>query len=143
MLEFRLLAHGSAAYDAAVKLRSKVLREPLGLQFDPAQLAKEKSDIHIGAFESGTLIGCLILTPVDGHVIKMRQVAVDPLMQGVGIGRALVEYSEVEASNRGFLEMVLSARESVVPFYESLGYDPIGATFTEVTIPHRKMHKML
>jgi predicted GNAT family N-acyltransferase len=137
------LTHGSGAYESAVKLRSRVLREPLGLRFDPVQLASEKDDLHIGVYDSGRLVGCLILTPQDAFVMKMRQVAIDPASQGVGVGRSLVEYAEMEAKNRGYNEMVLNAREAVVPFYERLGYDPVGTTFTEVTIPHRKMRKKL
>lgn len=143
MLEFRILTHGSASYEAAVKLRARVLREPLGLKFEAHQLAAEKSDIHIAAFEDGRLLGCLILTPHENNTVKMRQVAVDPVAQGVGVGRALVAYSEREAKTRGFFEIFLHAREGVVPFYERLGYDIIGGAFTEVAIPHRKMRKEL
>ena len=36
-----------------------------------------------------------------------------------------------------------NARESAIPFYESLGYQKIGNQFFEVKIPHYKMIKSL
>ena len=51
--------------------------------------------------------------------------------------------AEVLAAARGFREMTLHARESVVGFYERLGYAAEGSPFIEVTIPHRAMRKTL
>jgi predicted GNAT family N-acyltransferase len=39
--------------------------------------------------------------------------------------------------------MVLHARETAVPFYEAMAYTKIGDRFTEVTIPHWSMVKVL
>ena len=73
----------------------------------------------------------------------MRQVAVVSDLQGQGIGRALVEYSEALARKLGFRRMVLHARETAVAFYKKLGYLRIGGRFEEVTIPHWAMTKQL
>jgi hypothetical protein len=73
----------------------------------------------------------------------MRQVAVVPELQGQGIGRAMVEYSEALARTVGFTRMILHARETAVAFYEKLGYAKVGERFVEVTIPHWAMAKRL
>ncbi len=44
-----------------VHLRHEILRRPLGLTFDEAELEKEKADILIGAFEEDRLLGCCLL----------------------------------------------------------------------------------
>ena len=144
MIQIRQIEFGTPDYDEAVCLRYAVLRQPLGLEFTPEQLAAEYSDLHLAAFDSaGRLIGYLNLTPCDKTLVKMRQVAVDRMVQGRGVGRALVIASEVLAKHLGFRTVTLHARESTVPFYIKQAYQIVGDRFEEVTIPHFKMEKNL
>ena len=55
----------------------------------------------------------------------------------------MVRFSEELAIDKGFDKMVLSARDTAVSFYLRLGYELVGEPFEEVTIPHRKMLKLL
>lgn len=142
-IEIKEIKHGTTEYKQEVALRRKLLRKPLGLDFSQEELANESKDIHLGAFAEQKLLGCLVLSPQSKSKIKMRQVAVDPSLQGSGIGRLLVEAAETKAIKLGFKEMELSARETAVPFYLKLGYKLFGEPFTEVSIPHRKMKKNL
>lgn len=131
-------------YDDAVRLRYEVLRKPLGLEYTPEQLAAEYDNHHLVAYaNNGQLLGYLNLTPSEGGVIKMRQVAVAPQAQGMGVGKKLVEASEVLARRLGYQTMVLHARETAVAFYEKLNYKSVGERFEEVTIPHFRMEKSL
>lgn len=131
-------------YDETVRLRYKILREPLGLDFTEEQLSVEFSDIHLAAYdEQWILRGCLVLTPKNGKVLKMRQVAVDSNVQSKGIGSLLVKASEAYARANGYEKMELSARDTAVPFYEKLAYAKEGDMFVEVSIPHFKMIKNL
>jgi predicted GNAT family N-acyltransferase len=84
-----------------------------------------------------------VLKPVDVGDVQMRQVAVAESMQGKGVGRLMVKYSEALAKKQGFRKMVLHARETAVPFYELLGYTKVGNRFMEVTLPHWGMAKVL
>lgn len=84
-----------------------------------------------------------MLRPLLDGDVRMRQVAVVPELQGQGIGRAMVEYSEALARTVGFTRMILHARETAVAFYEKLGYAKVGERFVEVTIPHWAMAKRL
>lgn len=131
-------------FDDAVRLRYEVLRKPLGLEYTPEQLAAEYDNYHLAAYaNNGQLLGYLNLTPLEGVAIKMRQVAVAPHAQGMGVGRKLVEASEDLARRLGYQAMVLHARETAVAFYEKLGYKVVGERFEEVTIPHFYMEKPL
>ena len=131
-------------YDETVNLRDSILRKPLNLSFSEEQLAEEYTDIHLAAYDSAWILrGCLVLTPKSENVIKMRQVAVVSDVQGTGIGRAMVEKSEIVARSRGYARMELNARDTAVPFYEKLGYHTEGGMFEEVSIAHFKMAKEL
>jgi N-acetylglutamate synthase-like GNAT family acetyltransferase len=131
-------------YDETVKLRYKILREPLGLDFTEEQLAAEYSDFHLAAYDDAWILrGCLVLTPKDGKVLKMRQVAVDNIVQSKGIGSLLVKASEVYARAKGYDKMELNARDTAVVFYQKLGYNTEGGMFEEVSIPHFKMVKKI
>ncbi len=143
-MQFQKIDFATPEYDLAVRLRTEVLRRPLGLEFTVEQLEKEWADDHFAAFdERGQLVGCLILTKKDSKSVKMRQVAVAPDRQKTGIGQFLVAHSEVWAARKGFEKMELSAREPAVPFYEKLGYARVGERFEEVSIPHFRMEKRL
>ena len=131
-------------YDEAIRLRTEILRKPLGLSYSPEQLAAEYRDIHFAAFDDeGVLRGVLLLLPQTSEVIKMRQVAVDTEVQGQGIGRSLVAASEAWARWKGFKTIELHAREKPIQFYEKLGYETINDWFLEVNIFHKKMYKNL
>lgn len=142
-IELKQIHHASVAYALTIALRDRILRQPLGLYFTPEQLAEEAEEYHLTAWEGNRLLGCLVLKPVDAFSVKMRQVAVLEEAQGRGIGRMLVDWSEQFAREHLFKELVLHARDTAVPFYEHLGYELVGDTFYEVSIPHRKMRKGL
>ncbi|MBX7042776.1 MAG: GNAT family N-acetyltransferase [Ignavibacteria bacterium] len=141
--EIRIITHGSDEYREELELRNRILRIPLGLDVYKDDLSNEIMDIHIGAFSGGALTGVLVLTILNDHEIKMRQVAVDAELQGKGIGRKLVEFSEQMARDMGFPKMTMHARLEAIPFYEKLGYSKAGEQFTEVTIPHFKLEKTI
>jgi predicted GNAT family N-acyltransferase len=131
-------------YDETVQLRDKILRKPLGLAFTEEQLATEFADVHLAAYTNDwQLHGCLVLTPYGDKTLKMRQVAVSEAVQKTGVGRQLVETSEVFARKHGFETMALNARETAVPFYQKLNYTIVGEPFEEVGMPHFKMVKSL
>ena len=117
-IETRLIQYGSQEYDAEVKLRDKILRKPLGLEFMAEMLANEIIDVHIGAFQDERLVGCLVLTKFNEaeQSVKMRQVAVEDNMQGKGVGKVLVECAEREARERGYHLMWCNARDIAIPF---------------------------
>ena len=143
-MEFQNFEFATPDYALSVALRDEVLVKPLGLVFSEEDLSKEWDSFHLGAFDSAqNLCACLVLSPVSSTEIKMRQVAVHETVQGQGIGRRLVAYSEDFARAAGFRKVVLNARTSVRDFYTKLEYYIEGEEFEEVGIPHLKMYKEL
>ena len=139
----REVEHDSPAYRATVDLRNLILRKPLGLVWSAEDLEEERHCRHLACFYGEQLVGCLFLQPLADGDVRMRQLAVVSELQGQGIGKALVEQSEVLAQRLGFRRMILHARETAVPFYEKMGYSRLGDRFEEVTIPHWAMEKRL
>ena len=138
-----LIEHGSGEYEETIALRYQVLRKPLGLSYDPAELAGEKDSFHLALRKGAVLVACLVLKPLDERCIKMRQLAVRESSQGKGVGRELVNYAESFAKGRGYVEIVLHARETARGFYWKLGYEVEGNSFAEVGLPHLFMRRML
>ena len=126
-----------------VGLRDNVLRKPLGLIFTPDELEGEKENILIGAFEDDDILGCCMLVEENSRVIRLRQMAVLNNLQGKGVGRAIMNFAENIARDRGYKVLSMHARKNATGFYEKMGYKVTGDEFTEVTIPHYLMEKNL
>jgi len=142
-MALKMIDHGTKEYQQMVHLRMEILRKPLGLSFDAAELEREKEDILMGAFEDEKLLGCCLLTQMDKDTLRLRQMAVPNSMQGKGIGRALMIFCENVARDRGYKRLIMHARKTALGFYEKLGYRVCGDEFVEVTIPHYIMEKAL
>lgn len=142
-MPIRQIDHGSREYDQMVKLRDEVLRKPLGLSFSPEELASEKNDILIAAFDDYKMLGCCLLTRVDRNTVRLRQMAVSSKLQRTGIGASLMNFAESISRDKGYQKLTMHAREVATGFYERLGYKISGDRFTEVGIPHFKMEKRL
>ncbi len=141
--DIRVISYGSDEYRQELALRDAILRRPIGLDIRGDDLAAEKDHHHIGCFLQGRLAGVLVLVPLDGGRMKMRQVAVAEDLQRQGAGTAMVRYAEEFARLAGCRAIVLHARREAVPFYQRLGYEAEGPAFLEVGIPHRAMEKIL
>lgn len=142
-MALKIIDHGSKEYQLMVQLRNDILRRPLGLTFTPEELEKEKDEILIAAFEEEKILGCCMLIKQEPGTVRLRQMAVLNNLQGKGIGRALMQFAENIARDRGFKRMTMHARKTAAGFYEKLGYTIYGEEFEEVTIPHFVMEKML
>jgi predicted GNAT family N-acyltransferase len=142
-MPLKIIDHGTKEYQQMVDLRNQILRNPLGLSFTKEELEKEKDDMLFGAFEEDEMLGCCLLTKIEKDTVRLRQMAVKTGLQGKGIGRVLMQFSENIARDRGMKKLVMHARKSAVGFYEKLGYKVVGEEFEEVTIPHFVMEKIL
>jgi GNAT superfamily N-acetyltransferase len=142
-MALKIIDHGSFEYKQMVKLRDEILRKPLGLGFTQAELEEEKENMLIGAFEDEDMLGCCMLVEENPEIVRLRQMAVLNNLQGKGIGRALMNFAENIARDRGFKIISMHARKNAVGFYEKMGYKVAGDEFTEITIPHYVMEKQL
>ena len=142
-MTFRAFHLGTKEYEQAIRLREAVLRVPLGLVLTEGELADEPNCCHLGGFDGERLVAVLLLRPLDEQTVKMRQVAVHPEFQNLGMGSRLVAFAEGFAKERGFAKMVAHARGTAVDFYRKAGYATVGDEFIEQTIPHRLVTKEL
>ena len=142
-MALKLIDHGSPEYLKMVQLRMDILRKPLGLDLSAEELETEKDEILIAAFEEEKMLGCCMLIKAEPGTVRLRQMAVLNNLQGKGIGRALMQFAENIARDRGFRRVVMHARKTAIGFYEKLGYEVMGTDFVEVTLPHVVMHKQL
>jgi predicted GNAT family N-acyltransferase len=142
-MALKIIDHGSPEYQQMVQLRNDILRKPLGLTFDPDELEKEKEDILIGAFEEDKMLGCCMLINTEPGTVRLRQMAVLNNLQGKGVGKALMQFAENIARDRGYRKITMHARKTATGFYEKLGYTTNGEEFLEVTLPHVVMEKQL
>ena len=142
-MEIKIVKHYSQEYWNLVRLRDKVLREPLNLMFSEEELFLENNQIHIGVFENEKAIGCLVLKVIDDKTIKMRQVCIAPTHQRTGIGKDLIDFTEEYCIENKYTKLVCNARETAIPFYENLEYSKKGEPFYEVKILHYLMEKEL
>jgi GNAT superfamily N-acetyltransferase len=97
----------------------------------------------IAAFEDDDMLGCCMLVEENPETVRLRQMAVLNDLQGKGIGRALMNFAENLARDRGYKTMSMHARKNAVGFYEKMGYSVAGDEFIELTIPHYIMEKKL
>ncbi len=139
-----LLPESTDAAQQIWQLREAVLRRPLGLSLRDEDLSGELEEQTLYAADTaGQILGCLMLRRLDEMRMKLRQMAVSPEVQRLGIGRLLVGKAEEVARQQGCQRMELHARAHAVGFYEKLGYQVEGASFQEVGIPHRRMCKFI
>lgn len=142
-MALKIIDYGSKEYRQMVQLRTDILRKPLGLTFTEDELEKEKEYVLIAAFEEEKILGCCMLIRLDNTIVRLRQMAVLNNLQGKGIGRALIQFSENIARDIGYKKITMHARKPVLGFFEKLGYKPVGDEFLEITIPHYEMEKPL
>ena len=143
VMALKIIDHGTAEYNQMIKLRDAILRQPLGLTFSPDELEKEKNNLHIAAYEDDQILGCCMLVEEGDETVRLRQMAVINDLQGKGIGKALMQFAENLARDRGYKKITMHARKNALGFYEKMGYKTIGKEFHEITIPHYVMEKEL
>jgi len=142
-MALKIIDHGTSEYRQMIKLRDDVLRRPLGLSFSNDELDEEKANLHIAAYEDDQMLGCCMLVEEGQDTVRLRQMAVINDLQGKGVGRALMQFAENLARDRGFKKITMHARKNAIGFYEKMGYRKVGTEFQEITIPHYVMEKEL
>ncbi len=139
---FKEIAHKSPEWTNAVKLREKILREPLGSYFTLQELEEEKYHFQIVGCIEDTIIATAVLVP-EGDVMKMQRVVVTEKLRGKNIGSEMMTFCEKFAKDLKSKLIYCHARDTAVNFYIKNGYKGIGDYFDEDGIPHLKMRKKL
>ncbi len=142
-IRFRIIDTSHPEYKEVLRLRNKLLRQPLGLQLTEEDTIHDERETIIIATFNRKVIGSVQLRPLERKTLKLRQMLVDFPFQRQGIGRKLLAFAEQTAQGQGYTTIVLHARQYARPFYEKSGYRSISGTFNEVGIPHVKMIKKM
>ena len=74
---------------------------------------------------------------------RLSQVAVDSSRQGLGVGRALIEWIERASKQREISDLVVHARVVASGFWVRMRYQIDGEIFQEIGIDHYLMRKTL
>lgn len=142
-IDLKEIEIGSALHASQQRLRDEVLRRPLGRALSATDLARDRSGRHFAAVANGEVIACVGLYPEADGLLRLRQMAVAPALQGQGLGARLFAFAENWAREAGAKEIDLHARVDALGFYERAGYAPEGEHFIEHGIPHVVMRKRL
>ncbi|MGE9311966.1 GNAT family N-acetyltransferase [Niabella sp. CJ426] len=142
-MALKIIDFGTKEYQQMIDLRNEILRKPLGMELEVADIEADKENILIGAFEDDKMLGCCILVKEGDIGVVLRQMAVRNQLQGKGIGRALMEFAETIARDIGYREISMHARSSAAGFYEKMGYNVTGDEFLKLSIAHILMKKRI
>ena len=142
-VEFKIIEVGSDWHQKEQALRDEVLRRPLGRALSVTDIERDKEGVHFVAVSSGEVVGCAGLYPQGDGVMRLRQMAVSPRLQGQNIGAGLLDFAEGWARENGVTRIETHARMVARGFYERCGYEAYGDVFEEISIPHIKMRKAL
>jgi ribosomal protein S18 acetylase RimI-like enzyme len=96
--------------------------QPRPMTDDYAEVVRSRS-VTV-AERAGVIVGLIVLVS-DEQRFTVDNVAVDPAHQGTGVGRALLEHAEAEASRAGHDTLYLYTHERMIEnikLYKRIGY---------------------
>jgi predicted GNAT family N-acyltransferase len=132
-------------------LRRRVLRDGTAsdiVTFDGDEL---DTTFHLGAWEGGRLVGISswVLRAYPDRpaavAFQLRGMATEPLLQGVGVGGALLATGLARCLERGATLVWARARDSALDFYARHGFEPVGLGYVDLTtgLPHHDVLRRL
>ena len=140
------------AAEALVELRTRVLRDG-----DPSRAARHPHDAdpttwHFGALLGGEVVGSASFFSSDGPsdgthgAYQLRYMAVEPDLQGRGVGRVLLEHAEAILAANSIQRVWAHARDSALGFYRATGWEVVAGSehlSVETGLPHTTVTKVL
>lgn len=144
---FKRYYHGSPDYRKALILRYEVLSltvgiDSKGVDFVTSEHIDEENHILFGAFIGDAIVGTLNYQ-IQPDSLLLRQFAVTQQLRGQGIGRRLLEYSEYEVRNMGYVKIELHSRTGAYSFYSHSGYHDTGKNYVYPNLTLIGMYKEL
>lgn len=120
-----LAALVDAAYGHYV---ARIGRKP-GPMLDDYAARIAAGQAHVAEDKAGALLGLVVLEDCEDGALLLDNVAVSPLAQGTGVGRALIAFAEAEARRRGAGLVRLYTHEKMVEniaLYTRIGFAEVG-----------------
>ena len=130
-------------------MRHAVLRP--GRPVSYSVYSEDEGAVHVGAWDDDMLVGCATVFPEPwpgneqlaavADAWRLRGMAVDPSMQGTGVGRLVLAEGMSAAREAGSTLLWANARTSALGFYERMGWRIIGEEFvaSDSDLPHFPM----
>ena len=130
-------------------LRHAILRP--GRPVSYSVYSEDEGAVHVGAWTDDMLVGCATVFPQPwpgndllaavSDAWRLRGMAVDPSMQGTGLGRLVLAEATAAAREAGSSLLWANARTSALGFYERLGWRIVGEEFvaSDSGLPHYPM----
>ncbi len=127
-----------------LKIRFEVFVIEQDVRLDEEIEADEQTYQAFVLYHNHIPIGTVRYKHLDKHTVKIGRFAIIKSERGKGYGRRLMHFIEqlIYVKIRP-LTLILGAQIQASPFYESLGYRPVGDHYLEANIEHVKMKKHL
>ncbi len=123
-------------------LRYRILRQPWNQPRGSEHNEGDETGIHFALFENDKIAAIARLDVNAENIAQVRFMAVESTIQRKGFGKQVMLAIESYCKTQNSSEIILHARETAIPFYESLNYQLVEKShllFNE--IQHFLMHK--
>lgn len=123
-----------------------MLRPNLPIEESHFDCDSKPQTFHLGGYFQGELVGIATFFPEDCPQFKatlpyrLRGMAVDPLKQGLGIGKLILHHGELALIEKNSDLLWFNARETAFRFYQSMSYQFASELFE---IPGVGLHKVM
>ncbi len=97
---------------------------------DPETAILQQGGHIFMVYVEGQAVGCVALIPLEHGVYELSKMAVSPRLQGLGIGRRLLEHTIAQAKAIGARSLFLGSNtklKNAVHLYESVGFRHVPA----------------
>ena len=130
--------------EAAGRIRTAVFVEEQGIAAEEEWDAEDATAVHAVVFNRlGAPVATGRLLQHAPGVGRIGRMAVDRLLRGGELGRAVLDALVEQSRLRGDTAVVLNAQRTAERFYARAGFVPFGEPFDEVGIPHLGMRRDL
>ncbi len=125
---------------AAIKhIRTKVFQTEQGVSAELEFDGLDDGAVHLLAYLNDRAVGTARIRNIDAVTAKIERLAVLPEARKQGIGKQLMESALETISAQNKSQVIVHAQEYIARLYQQLGFEIIGARFTEAGIAHVKM----
>ena len=122
--------------------RWKILRKPIGKDISSLKDKFEESAYHLIGIKDKKIIACGRLHFNNKDEAQIRYMAVSKNLQGVGIGKQILDLLEKNAKKNNAKRIILNARDHAIGFYQISGYKTEKKyNGSDTGIPHTTMKK--
>ncbi|NBX66592.1 MAG: GNAT family N-acetyltransferase [Proteobacteria bacterium] len=132
-------------YANCIQVRTLVFVEGQGWPLEYHIDQHEADCRHILGMEGQKPCAALRWRIFQEGVAKIERVAVLEAWRGKGIGLALMQIAidDIAATAPQCTSILIEAQDTVIPFYEKLGFKVYGDGFTEIGFPMHRMKKTI